>query len=218
MYDDGCVIAHAMNVIGERWSILIVRELLLGPKRFTDLDNALRNVGPNVLAQRLRDLETSGVLRRRTLPPPASSRVYQLTEWGAELGPVLAGLARWGATSPVTAPAGPAGADSLMLGLRTFFKSASRPWAARFNVVLGADHYAVSVSDRGLDVTRGQHTDADATLITDTATFSALLEKSIRIKAAMDDRRLTADGNVALLQRLITAVAIPQPHQQSHER
>src|SRR5919112_261043 len=96
-YDDGCAAAHALDLVGERWALLVIRELLLGPKRFTDLRAGLPNASPNVLAQRLRELEGVGVVRRRKLPPPAASRVYELTEWGMELEPVIISLGRWGA-------------------------------------------------------------------------------------------------------------------------
>src|SRR5918997_5673996 len=99
-YCDGCAAAHALDLVGERWALLVVRELLLGPKRFTDLRAGLPSASPNVLAQRLRELEEAGVVRRRKLPPPAASRVYELTDWGMELEPVIIGLGRWGARSP----------------------------------------------------------------------------------------------------------------------
>src|SRR5918992_576666 len=91
-YCDGCAAAHALDLVGERWALLVVRELLLGPKRFTDLPAGLPNVSPNVLAQRLRELERAGVVRRRKLAPPAASRVYELTDWGLELEPVVISL------------------------------------------------------------------------------------------------------------------------------
>src|SRR3954464_16003618 len=100
-YGDGCGIAHGLDLIGERWALLVVRELLLGPKRFTDLRAGLPNVSPNVLAQRLRALERVGVVRRRKLPPPAASRVYVLTDWGEDLEPVITQLGRWGARPPL---------------------------------------------------------------------------------------------------------------------
>jgi DNA-binding HxlR family transcriptional regulator len=85
----GCGTAHALDVVGDRWALLVVRELVFGPKRFTDLRGGLPGIGPNVLSQRLKELEAAGVLRRRVLPPPAGSTVYELTEWGAELEEVL---------------------------------------------------------------------------------------------------------------------------------
>src|SRR5437763_16199667 len=93
-YGDRCGIARAVDVVGERWALLVVRELLLGPKRFTDLRAGLPKVGPDMLAARLRELEQAGVVRRGELPPPAASRVYELTERGRGLEPVILALGR----------------------------------------------------------------------------------------------------------------------------
>ena len=95
-YNQYCAVARAMDIVGERWTLLIVRELLPGPKRFKDLLEGLPGIGTNLLAARLKDLEGYGVVRRTTLPPPAASRVYELTELGRSLEPVIMGLARWG--------------------------------------------------------------------------------------------------------------------------
>jgi DNA-binding HxlR family transcriptional regulator len=120
-YDDGCAAAHALDLIGERWALLVVRELLLGPKRFTDLRAGLPHASPNVLAQRLRELEVVGVVRRRKLPPPAASKVYELTDWGLELEPVIVRLGRWGARSPSRPRDAGLSVDSLILSCRTMF-------------------------------------------------------------------------------------------------
>ena len=98
-YDQYCPIAHALDLVGERWALLIVRELMHGPKRYTDLAEHLPGIGTNILAARLRDLEASGVVTKRKLPPPAASRVYELTEYGRALRPVMRELALWGARS-----------------------------------------------------------------------------------------------------------------------
>src|ERR1700741_2318374 len=95
-YGDPCGIARALDVVGERWALLVVRELLLGPKRFTDLRAGLSHVGPDVLSQRLPELGEACVVPRARPPPPAGSRVYELTERGKELEPVILGLGRWG--------------------------------------------------------------------------------------------------------------------------
>src|SRR3954463_4340595 len=120
-YGDGCGIAHALDLAGESRALLVVRELLLGPKRFTDLRAGLPNASPNVLSQRLRELEQAGVVRRRKLPPPAASKVYELTEWGMELEPVIVRLGRWGARSPSKPRDAKLGIDSLILSFRTMF-------------------------------------------------------------------------------------------------
>jgi DNA-binding HxlR family transcriptional regulator len=98
-YDQYCPVAHALGVVGERWALLVVRELLHGPKRYTDLAEGMPGIGTNILASRLRDLETAGVITKKTLPPPAASRVYELTAYGLELKPVMRELALWGARS-----------------------------------------------------------------------------------------------------------------------
>ena len=98
-YDEYCPVAHALGLVGERWALLVVLELMRGPKRYTDLVENLRGIGTNILASRLRDLEAAGVVAKRTLPPPAASRVYELTEYGRQLRPVIRELALWGARS-----------------------------------------------------------------------------------------------------------------------
>jgi len=98
-YDQYCPVAHALDVVGDRWALLVVRELMLGPKRYTDLADGLPGIGTNILAARLRDLEAAGVVTKKTLPPPAASRVYDLTDYGRALKPVIREIALWGAQS-----------------------------------------------------------------------------------------------------------------------
>lgn len=120
-YGDACGVARALDLVGERWALMVVRELLLGPKRFTDLRAGLPHLSADVLTQRLRELEAAGILRRRTLPPPGAARVYELTAWGRELEDVVLALGRFGSR----APAPPAGAtmsfDAHLLSLSTLF-------------------------------------------------------------------------------------------------
>ena len=99
LYDQYCPVAHALDVVGDRWALLVVRELMQGPKRYTDLADGLPGIGTNILAARLRGLELAGVITKKTLPPPAASRVYELTDYGLELKPVMRELALWGARS-----------------------------------------------------------------------------------------------------------------------
>src|SRR3954469_11248779 len=99
-YGDRCGIARALDTVGERWALLVVRELLLGPKRFTDLRAGLPNLGPDVLAQRLRDLEAAGIVGRGALGPPSGNRIYELTPRGQELEPVVLALGAWGSRAP----------------------------------------------------------------------------------------------------------------------
>src|SRR3954451_18324849 len=120
--DDGCGIAHASDLLGQRWALLVVRELLLGPKRFTDLRAGIPDISPNVLGQRLRELEETGILRRRKLAPPAAAQVYELTDWGMELEPAVLSLGRWASHSPSFPLGAEMGADSLVLALKTAFR------------------------------------------------------------------------------------------------
>src|SRR3569833_2939798 len=122
-YDDPCGVARALSAVGERWALLVVRELLLGPKRFSDLSRGLADMSQNVLSQRLRELDASGVVRRRRRGPPVSASGYELTERGQELEPVLLALARWGSRLPLGSDA-ELSTDGLMLALRTTFDPA----------------------------------------------------------------------------------------------
>src|SRR5690349_15729806 len=123
-YADQCGMARALDHVGERWALMIVRELLLGPKRFTDLRNGLPHASPNVLTQRLKELEASGVVSRRRLPPPAASQVYELTPWGRELDDVAKALGRWGARAPLLQGEVGMSVDSHIVSLQTLFDPA----------------------------------------------------------------------------------------------
>lgn len=119
-YLEGCGTAHALDVVGERWALLVVRELLFGPKRFTDLAARLTGASTSVLSQRLRELADSEVLTRRKLPPPAASWVYELTAWGRELEPVVMALGLWGSRSPQLDGEAPVTPAAMALALKGF--------------------------------------------------------------------------------------------------
>lgn len=120
-YADACGTAFGLELLGERWAMLIVRELMLGGRRFSDLRASLPGISAKVLTERLAGLEASGVLTRRQLPPPAAAQVYELTEWGYRAEPLLQELGRWAALSPDHDPTLPMSAVSMMLSLRTMF-------------------------------------------------------------------------------------------------
>src|SRR5215213_7514144 len=173
-YGDRCGIARALDIVGERWALLVVRELLLGPKRFTDLRAGLRNVGPDVLSQRLRELEGHGIVRRGKLPPPAASQVYELTDRGRELEPVVLALGRWGSQAPVPSDDAPLGADAVMLALKTMY-SPGGYFRGVYDVRLGDDRYDVRIDDYRLEIRRGTPEHADATLTTEPGTLASVL-------------------------------------------
>jgi DNA-binding HxlR family transcriptional regulator len=202
-YGDTCGIARALDLVGERWALLVVRELLLGPKRFTDLRAGLPHASPNVLSQRLDELEQAGVVQRRKLPPPASSRVYELTERGAALEPVVLALGDWGARSPLVDPHGALSADSMMLALRSFF-AAEAGWDASCELRLGEDRFTLRVVDGELEVARGEASEPDVTIDSDPRALLAALMGQGR-----DGLRITGDARAA--ERLLAAVHLPEP-------
>ena len=185
-YDDGCAAAHALDLVGERWALLVVRELLLGPKRFTDLRAGLPNASPNVLAQRLRGLEAAGIVRRRKLPPPAASRIYELTEWGKDLEPVIISLGRWGVRSPSKPPDAELGVDSLILSFRTMFDpQAAEGLEAGYELRLGEDSFRAEVAEGRLEIERGFADAPDAIVETDAGTLAALVYDDLELDDAL---------------------------------
>jgi DNA-binding HxlR family transcriptional regulator len=166
-YEDPCGIARALNVVGERWALLVIRELLLGPKRFTDVRRGLPTASPNVLSQRLQELERDGVVRKRRLGPPSGAMAYELTEWGRALEPVLDSLGTWGARTPVETDAD-IGIDSLMLVVKSMFDpAAASELSVRCEVRLGVDRYRAMVANGRLQLARGEADRADVVVEAD---------------------------------------------------
>jgi DNA-binding HxlR family transcriptional regulator len=160
---DGCAAAHTLDLVGERWALLVARELMLGSKRFTDLRDGIPDISPNVLGQRLRELEGIGVLHRRQLPPPAASHVYELTEWGYELEPVLQALGRWGSRSPTMPHDGEVGISSFVLAMRTMFSAdAAKGLRATYQLLLDEQPFAATVSRGNFEIEPGEVKGPDA--------------------------------------------------------
>src|SRR4051812_15096377 len=137
-YDDACGTAHALDLVGERWALLVMRELLFGPKRFSDLRESLPGISANVLTQRLEGLEASGLLVKRKLPPPAASQVYELTPWGYESEPIIRDMGRWAARSPAHDPTLPVSTVSILLSMRTMLDATrAKGIDARIGFALG---------------------------------------------------------------------------------
>jgi DNA-binding HxlR family transcriptional regulator len=208
-YQDGCSAAHALDLVGERWALLIVRDLLFGPKRFSDLHRGLPHGSPNVLTQRLRELEASGIVRRRKLPPPASTMVYELTEWGAELEPVLLGLQRWGAFSPSLPQDVAVGCDAAMLALKNAFdpEAPDSPTRVELEVRFDAGTFVVRVGDGSIDIRRGPAEAPDAVLATDPTTLEELAFTDLTVARAERTKRLTVEGDRALVEAFFQSFA-----------
>jgi DNA-binding HxlR family transcriptional regulator/putative sterol carrier protein len=211
-YGDGCAIARGLDLVGERWALLVVRELLLGPKRYTDLRRGLPNASPNVLSQRLGELERAGVVRRRKLPPPAGSRVYELTEWGRELEDTVMSLGRWAARSPTPASDAPIGADSIILALRARFDSGTaHGLRAGYELRLGEDRFRIEVADDQIEVARGDARQADATIDTDPDTLNAVLWGGWSLADAQRSGKMTIEGDKAAVERFVRLFPMPAP-------
>jgi DNA-binding HxlR family transcriptional regulator len=175
-YGDRCGIARALDLVGERWALLIVRDLLLGPKRFTDLRAGLTGVSPDVLAQRLRELEEAEIVRKDKLPPPASTRVYELTERGQALERIVIELGRWGSKTPFPDADAPLSVDSAVIALKTVFDpSAADGLRETYELRLDDQPFRIRVADGALDVVRGQADDPAAVIATGPETLAAVL-------------------------------------------
>jgi DNA-binding HxlR family transcriptional regulator len=211
-YGQYCPIAHALEVVGERWSLLIVRDLLKGPRRYTDLAEGLPGIGTNILAGRLRDLEAAGIVAKRKLAPPASAvTVYELTEYGLDLEEAIQALARWGART--IGP--PESEEELTPGwsvdaLRALFN----PFAAAgiggtYVLRIADDVTTVRVEDGSLvEVHPGAAEDADLVLETDFATFYELMVRTLAPEDALVAERVRIDGSPEELERLVSVLSL----------
>jgi DNA-binding HxlR family transcriptional regulator len=209
-YEQYCPLAHALGVVGERWTLLVVRELLHGPKRYTDLAEGLPRIGTNVLASRLRELERFGVVRKRKLPPPAASTVYELTEYGLELEEVMNALARWGARS-----LGPPRPDDELYpewgvnALPALFNAeAARGLTETYVFAIGPDTFTARIENGHLYPCVEPAEDADLRVETDMDTFFALASGDLSPNDAIAKGRARIDGDPAVLERCFTVLSL----------
>jgi len=209
-YLDGCATAHALDLIGERWALLVVRELILGPKRFTDLRAGLPAISANVLTQRIQELEDAGVIRRNKLPPPASAWVYELTEWGRELEQVIMALGRWGARSPALMQGYPLSADALILSFRTMFSAeAAKKLDATLELRVGEDRFRARIARGRLELTRGAAGDPDAIIEATPGTLVAIVYGGRKLAAAERAGDLSIEGDKRIAKRFLSLFPLP---------
>ena len=208
-YGDACGIARALDVVGERWALLVVRELLLGPQRFSDLRLALPNASSNLLADRLRELGGHGVVHRRKLPPPAGSWVYELTEWGRELEPVVLALGNWGVRAPLSPGPATLSATSVLIFLRASAHPNPEDPPATYCLELDDRAWTVQTAAGQVCVRPDEPVKADATLRATPATFNTLLEDPAALDTAVAEGTVAATGHLPALRRLLHAVANP---------
>ena len=211
-YGDPCGVARALDAVGERWALLVVRELLLGPKRFTDLRAGLPGLSPDVLSQRLRELERAGILARRTLPPPAASQVYELTDRGRELRPVVLALGRWGSRAPFPAGDADLGVDAFVIALITLFDpSAAGDHDATYELRLGEQAFSARVADGRFDVVRGEAGEPDAVVTAEPAALAAVLWHGRSLAKALRAREIAVEGDARAVKRLPGLFPAPAP-------
>jgi DNA-binding HxlR family transcriptional regulator len=207
VHDDGCGIAHASDLLGQRWALLVVRELLLGPKRFTDLRAGIPDVSPNVLSQRLQELEGAGILRRRRLAPPAAAQVYELTEWGSELEPAVLALGRWASQSPSFPARARMGPDSLVLAMKTTFQpEKAAGLAASYELLLGEIPYEIRVASGGFDAERGEAEEPDARIQTDADSFAAVVFGGRPLTDAVQEGDIELKGDRRAVNALVRSL------------
>jgi DNA-binding HxlR family transcriptional regulator len=212
-YGEACRFAHALDLVGERWALLVVRELLLGPKRFTDLRTGLPHASSNILSERLRDLEQGGVIQRRKLPPPAASVVYELTEWGRELEPIVTKLGAWGARSPFPPDSEEIGPDSIVLALRSLFDAeAASDLNATYELRIGELRFRVEIADGELDLKRGRTTDPDVALaVADAPALAAVLTEELSLDEALASGAFEIEGSKQAAKRFLRLFPMPEP-------
>lgn len=203
-YDDACGLAHALELVGERWAMLVLRELAYGPRRFSELKSDLQGISANVLTQRLTELESRGLVRKTRLPPPASIQVYEATEWGLEAVPVIASLGRWAARSPLHDPTLPMSHVSLIMSMQTLFSPAlAEGLRARIGFRLGEASYVVTVADGAIGVERGEVKDCDAEFIGDPSLVAGVIHGGAPFET------IRVEGDVALARRFRTLFPLP---------
>jgi len=212
-YGDGCAAAHALDLIGERWALLIVRELLLGPKRFTDLRTGLKGISANVLSQRLVELESAGIVVRQRQQPPAGGMAYALTAWGLELEPILLQLLLWGVRSPAFARGSPLSVDAMVLSFRALFdRDAAAGRDAEILLILDGQAFVARVRTGTFDVRRADPTrQMAAVLRTDPTTLLHLAYGAASLDAALADGRAALAGERPALDNFLNCFSVPRP-------
>jgi DNA-binding HxlR family transcriptional regulator len=209
-YEDGCGTAHALDLLGERWALLVMRELMLGPKRFSDIRADLPGISANTLTQRLEGLEAAGIVLREKLPPPASGQVYGLTEWGYQSLPVMGALGRWAVRSPAHDPSQHFSAVSLLLSFMAMNQPAvTGALDARIGFRLGRENYVLTLKDGAVRAARGEPAGADVIFEGAPGTIAAAVYGGVPLAALEAEGALKLDGDRAVAARFITLFPLP---------
>ncbi|HEV2566398.1 MAG TPA: winged helix-turn-helix transcriptional regulator [Microvirga sp.] len=209
-YEDACATAHALDLVGERWALLVMRELMLGPKRFSDLRESLPGISANVLTQRLEGLESAGILVRRKLPPPAAVQVYELTDWGYESEPIFQALGRWAARSPSHDPTLPFSTASLVLSMRTMFDAEQAKGVdARIGFRIGEETFLAQLASGRIRVDRAPLDEADVILAGTPPVLAGAIYGGQPLETLEQAGVLQVEGDRALAQRFVSLFPLP---------
>jgi DNA-binding HxlR family transcriptional regulator len=203
-YEDACGLAHALDLIGERWAMLVLRELAYGPRRFSELKADVPGISANVLTQRLAELEARGIVRKTRLPPPASVQVYEATEWGLEAAPLIGALGKWAARSPLHDPTLPMSHVAVMMSLQTLFSAErAKGMNQRIGFRFGDTGYIATVTPDRLEVERTEPVDCSVTFSGTSNAIAGVIHGG----APFDT--IEVDGDMAVAKRFITLFPLP---------
>jgi DNA-binding HxlR family transcriptional regulator len=210
-YDDACGTALALELVGERWSLLILRELMFGGRRFSDLRSGLPGVSANILARRLEGLERVGIIQRRKLPPPASVQIYELTPWGYEAEVVLQELGRWATRSPLHDPTLPLSAASIMMSFRTMYsRERAKGEAATIGFRFEDEAFVVDFGPEGIRTQRGEPEGCALVVSTNPISLASVVYGGRPVLDAKASGELTLTGDLALFDRFVGWFPLPE--------
>jgi DNA-binding HxlR family transcriptional regulator/putative sterol carrier protein len=208
-YDDACATALALELVGERWALLVVRELMFGPRRFGELRANLVGISANVLTQRLDGLEAAGIVARRKLATSASVQVYDLTPWGRESEPIFQEMGRWATRSPRHDPMLPLSPASAMMSMRTMIAKVRDDVSATIAFRFANDAFVATLDVGDLHIVRGETDAADLVFACDPTTLVRLIYGEWPFAEAEAAGLLRLDGNRALAERFVTLFSLP---------
>ena len=203
-YDDACGLAHALELIGERWAMLILRELAYGSRRFSELKADLPGISANVLTQRLTELEGRGLVVRKKLPPPASVQVYEATPWALEVAPVIGNLGKWAAKSPLHDSTLPLSHAAMMMSLQTMLDAQrAQDLKGRLGFVFGETRYSATLRDGELQVERGSTEGCDVVISASPQGLAAVIYGGAPLET------LAVEGDIGLAERFMKLFPLP---------
>src|ERR1700722_6003861 len=210
-YDDACGTALGLELVGERWSLLIVRELMFGGRRFSELRGSLLGISANILTMRLEGLERVGIVQRRMLPPPASVQIYELTPWGYEAEVVLRELGRWATRSPLHDPTLPLSTASLLMSFRTMYSpKGAKGKAATIGFRFGRDGFVIDFGPEGVRPRRADPGGWAPTVPATPTSLASLVYGGRRVADAEAEGELTLTGDRRLFGRFLTWFPLPE--------